>query len=218
MTENLGIQRYERFLAAKQYTMTGSEDIGIAPCDFGESGAATQSEKYVAAVYVARPRERVHLVKPVLELDTGWTFRSVVTLGGQSGQGVSDELDRAKAENGKRLRLKQAIDELGRLIDGWAGEDSVAPSKQAIEDAQRFASLLPDRVPEPTVCAADDGEILIDWTLAGKKAVVGLEGDGRFGYALYSGGYYKPGSEEGDLSAHDLPSDLKRYLQSMKMQ
>ena len=53
---------------------------------------------------------------------------------------------------------------------------------------------------------------------AGKKAVVGLEGDGRFGYALYMGGYYKPGSEEGDLSAHDLPSDLKHYLHSMKTQ
>jgi len=216
--ETLDIQAHARFLAARQYTIAGSEDIGIAPYDFVGSGPATQSARYTAVVYPAPPREWVQLVKPVSESETSWTSRTVVTIGGQSGQGVSDEFERVKAGAEKRRRLEEAIGELGKLIDGWAGEGSVAPSIQAIKDAQRFASLLPDRVPEPTVCAADDGEILIDWALAGKKAVVGLEGDGRFGYALYMGGYYKPGSEEGDLSAHDLPSDLKHYLQSMKTQ
>ena len=67
-------------------------------------------------------------------------------------------------------------------------------------------------------CAADDGEILIDWVLGDRKGIVGLEGDGRFGYALYHGGRYKPGNQEGDLSEHDLPPDLKGYLQSMKKQ
>ena len=209
------IQAYEQFLAARQYSTSSSEEFDIDERNFIGSDLATQADTYVTVVHQTRPRERPYLVKAIAGSDTGWTVSHFSTPSGQSGQAVSDVLERAKTEREIRRRLKEAIDELAKLSDGWAGEGSLAPSRQAIEDAQRFASLLPERIPEPTVCAADDGEILIDWAFADKRAVVGLEGDGRFGYALYSEACYKPGSEEGDLSVHDIPSDLKAYLRTM---
>jgi hypothetical protein len=212
------VREYERFLAARQYSSVGSEDAGIASDDVVGSDPTTQEAPYIRVILGSWPRERVQLIRPLRGSDTGWTVRSVIPMYGDSGQAVTDEFERARLEREKQRRLIEAIETLGKLTEGWSGEDSVAPSEQAIKDARLFASLLPDEIPEPTVCAADDGEILIDWVIADEKAVVGLEGDGRFGYALYRGGRYEPGNQEGDLSAHDLPSDLKAYLQSIKKQ
>ena len=217
MTNLHDVQQYGRFLAARVYTSVSSQEVGIAAFDVAEANPATQEEAGVVAVRTWPP-QRVELVKLVSGAETGWTVLSIARLRGDGGQAVSDELERARAEAEKQLRLLEAIEHLGKLADGWAGEDSVAPSDQAIKDARLLVSLLPEGIPEPTVCAADDGEILIDWVVDDKKAIVGLEGDRGFGYALYHAGRYKPGNQEGDLSAHDLPSDLKGYLESMKEQ
>jgi hypothetical protein len=217
MTGLHNLQDYGRFLAARVYTSVGSEDMGIAAFDVAEPNPATQEETRVVAPR-AWPPHRVKFVKLVSGADAGWTVLSVAPLRGDSGQAVSDALERARAETEKQLRLVRAIEDLATLAVGWAGEGSVAPSDQAIKDARLFISFLPEGIPEPTVCAADDGEILIDWAVGNKKAVVGFEGDGRFGYALYQAGWYKPGNQDGDLSVHDLPSDFKGYLKSMKEQ
>lgn len=85
----------------------------------------------------------------------------------------------------------------------------------AIHDAITFAALLPDNIPEPTISAAQDGEIVIEWVKGNKKAVAGFEGDGHFGYTLYKNGKFKPGAAEGCLENGSLPSDLVRYLEEM---
>jgi hypothetical protein len=216
MMDSPDVQAYEPFLAAKQYSTPSSEGFAIDECDLIGPDPATQGEIYVTAVDQARPRERLYLVKPIVGSGAEWTVSLFFAQSAQSGNTVSDGLERAKRDKEIRRRIKEAIEELRELSDGWAGEGSVAPSNQAIEDAERFVSLLPECPPVPTVCAADDGEILMDWALPDKRAVVGLEGDGGFGYALYIDGGYKPGSEEGDLSVNDIPSDLKSYLQTMK--
>lgn len=84
--------------------------------------------------------------------------------------------------------------------------------KSVIKDAVSFAVLLPNNIPEPIVSVAEDQEIVFEWACGNKKAIVGFEGNGFFGYTLYTNGEFKPGAFQGCLKNKELPFDLLQYL------
>jgi hypothetical protein len=82
----------------------------------------------------------------------------------------------------------------------------------AIREALIFVTKLPQMVPEPSVSASDEGEVVLEWYVGKNEAVAGFEGDGGFGYTLLEGGQFIPGQQEGVLDGRPPPSDLISYL------
>lgn len=152
------------------------------------------------------------------ERDASWFFTkpevySLYTGDFEQNTQLENWKHREAVKNSIIYKIIDRIQEFKDLEDGWADEDSVAPSETTIHDAIAFTALLPDNIPEPIISAADDGEIVIEWAKGNKKAVVGFEGDGYFGYTLFKNGKFKPGAEEGCLENGSLPSDLVEYLE-----
>jgi hypothetical protein len=108
------------------------------------------------------------------------------------------------------------VEALRNLEDGWADEDSIAPTEAAIGDALQFLAKLPQETLKPQIFAAADGEIVIEWRFGGKEAVVGIDGDGTFGYTLFLIGRFEPGKEDGLISKDELPCDLATYILDIK--
>lgn len=78
------------------------------------------------------------------------------------------------------------VRELGRLVSGWDGPDSVAPSERVLLDIQQVAASFPSttRAPEAEV-DPDDGTVILRWlnegatrsfslTFMGKGSVTGF--------------------------------------------
>jgi hypothetical protein len=82
----------------------------------------------------------------------------------------------------------------------------------AIVDAVIFAYSWPDTLPIPEVGAADDGEVVMEWRLGGRRAIAGFEGNETYGYTLYTDGRFVPGSECPTLESGNVPDDLEKYL------
>lgn len=82
----------------------------------------------------------------------------------------------------------------------------------AIIDAVVFAYSWPDSLPIPSVGAADDGEVVMEWRLGDRRAIAGFEGDKTYGYTLLIGGRFVPGLECATLDSESLPADLEKYL------
>lgn len=59
---------------------------------------------------------------------------------------------------------QKLVRELGRLANGWAGPDTMAPSSHVLRDIQLVASSLPSRtrIPEAEV-DPDDGAVILRW-------------------------------------------------------
>jgi len=85
----------------------------------------------------------------------------------------------------------------------------------AAADAAWLVFKLPEGLPSPSIVMADDGEIVIEWAEGDKKAVIGLDGDGGFGYALYREGKFRAGDHDGVIGTA-LPIDLMTYLNDLK--
>src|SRR5262249_27115616 len=62
-----------------------------------------------------------------------------------------------------QLETVSDLAQVQKLTAGWAGEGSVAPTMKTVSDARTFVSLLPEHIPSPTVSAAEDGEIVLEW-------------------------------------------------------
>ena len=82
-----------------------------------------------------------------------------------------------------------------------------------VADAIMFIASLPELLPIPSVIIAEDGEILFEWNITERRrAIVGLEGDGYYGYTLKGNdGHYRSGLYEGRIM-EELPEDLAEYL------
>jgi hypothetical protein len=72
------------------------------------------------------------------------------------------------------------VDRLGRMQDGWAGEDSKAPSPAAIRDLQALTPFFPlmTRTPEIEI-EPSDGEIKLAWRASShpRSIAVAVAGD-----------------------------------------
>lgn len=65
--------------------------------------------------------------------------------------------------------LSRIIREVGRLADGWAGENSRAPTDEIVRAMQTLAGLLPAGATEPSAeIDPDDGTVALTWTSANK--------------------------------------------------
>lgn len=65
--------------------------------------------------------------------------------------------------------------DLSRLVEGWAGEGSVAPSDEVIRDLLSVLTLLPPEVVEPdTEVDPDDGSVVLRWLNADATASFSL--------------------------------------------
>lgn len=84
---------------------------------------------------------------------------------------------------------------------------------ESLFDAMRFAASIPsDPALHPELFFGADGEIAFQWKFQGKEAIVSLEGDGKFSYALLIDNIFVPGAFEGQIKDERLPSDLIEYL------
>jgi hypothetical protein len=83
--------------------------------------------------------------------------------------------------------------------------------EQRDNDAATFIGLITSLKWQPKVWK-DEGEIGIEWISAGKHAIVSIEGDGLFGYAMLRDGVFHSG-EERDPPVTTLPADLRDYLE-----
>lgn len=77
--------------------------------------------------------------------------------------------------------IQLILEELGRLTDGWLGEDSIAPRQTVVRDIQMLAPILPlgARTPEVEVDPSD-GEVRLAWRAANepKSIAISLTGNG----------------------------------------
>lgn len=69
--------------------------------------------------------------------------------------------------------------QLARLEDGWAGENSEAPSTSQLSDFSKLRSVLDTFVETPTVQVEDDGLIGLLWEQSTKTFCLSLLGDGK---------------------------------------
>ena len=83
-----------------------------------------------------------------------------------------------------------------------------------VADAIMFIASLPELVTIPSVVIAEDGEIFFEWNITQRRrCIVGLEGDGYYGYTLKGNdGHYRSGLYEGRIM-EDLPEDLYLFLE-----
>lgn len=82
------------------------------------------------------------------------------------------------------------MDYIATLEDGWAGEDSVAPSKAALRNARRVASVFAERMPMESATANDTGTVSLEWTTP--EGYCHLEiGNSRFAFTLRMGNGFR---------------------------
>jgi hypothetical protein len=96
-----------------------------------------------------------------------------------------------------------------QTADALSGTD-LSDAELIKRDALAFSRSIRflDWQPEHWV---DDGEAVFEWIADGKHAVVSIEGDGTFAYAMYREGGFVPGLTEG-ASVAEIPEDLVSYL------
>lgn len=81
------------------------------------------------------------------------------------------------------LKAITRIREFGNYVDGWDGDEGIAPSEKAIQQAEVFARLLPfDKIYAPHISLASDGEINFLWNLQDFRFDLGFYGDGMYSY------------------------------------
>lgn len=81
------------------------------------------------------------------------------------------------------LKAIARIREFSNYVDGWDGDEGIAPSEKAIKQAEAFARLLPfDEIYAPHISLASDGEINFLWNLQDFRFDLGFYGDGRYSY------------------------------------
>jgi hypothetical protein len=77
--------------------------------------------------------------------------------------------------------MADCVDRLGRMVDGWAGPGSVAPTTEILEEVQEFTPILPlrTRIPEIEV-EPGDGEVKLAWRASSqpRSLAVAFSGDG----------------------------------------
>lgn len=115
--------------------------------------------------------------------------------------------------NAERDSVIANIRKLGTYRSGWNRPDSVAPSRAAVNDAERFArNLALASIHLPHISAADDGEINFWWNRDGLYIDLGFFGDGTYSfYARLPNG--KEITEDEAPIARPLPSELLRLLE-----
>ena len=115
--------------------------------------------------------------------------------------------------NAERDSVIANIRKLGTYSPGWNHPHSVAPSRAAVNDAERFArNLAIASMHLPHISAADDGEINFWWDHDGLYIDLGFFGDGTYSfYARLPNG--KEIIEDEAPIAQPLPSALLRCLE-----
>lgn len=79
--------------------------------------------------------------------------------------------ERRNANGGLSLLVR----DLGRLSNGWCGEDSVAPTERVLLDIQQVLSLVAGEIKVPeTEVDPDDGMVVLRWSGEGYTATFSL--------------------------------------------
>ncbi|NTG09279.1 hypothetical protein [Rhizobium rhizogenes] len=70
----------------------------------------------------------------------------------------------ARGISARPAMAENLVRELGRLVNGWDGPESIAPSERVLLDIQQVAASLPSktRAPEAEV-DPDDGTVILRW-------------------------------------------------------
>ena len=111
----------------------------------------------------------------------------------------------------RRIRVASVMRKI-QLLEGQQSVPSIRGAEAAISDAMKFCAKLPQSVREPLVTASEDGEVVIEWRIGGRRALVSFEGDGQYAYAIQIHERFEPGAEIGNLTA-PLPWDLSNFLE-----
>jgi hypothetical protein len=97
---------------------------------------------------------------------------------------------------------------IASLEDGWAGEDSIAPSKAALRNVQRVSRVFSERFPIGTATANDTGTISLEWTTS--EGYCHLEiGNSRYAFTLSMSNGFRV-FQSGDMKA--LNVNLADYI------
>lgn len=128
--------------------------------------------------------------------------------------------DRAPQKSGvsheytSRTWLIASINQVAKLnrATNLDSKEATALRIEAVNDAIRFLRHIPaDIAGPPSISGASDGEVVLEWHDQNRRAVVGFEGDGCFGYALHIDGRYQPGQYHGSVDS-GVPQDFLDYL------
>lgn len=88
--------------------------------------------------------------------------------------------------NRGRIQLLQLVPRC--LAPGWDGEDALAISEGAFDEAFRIITMLPNEVPLPHVDADPHGSINLEWDNGrGRNVIISVTGMGVMGYAAILG-------------------------------
>jgi len=114
----------------------------------------------------------------------------------------------------KQAQFYRNIGMLSRKLLVDNAED-ISTFDKAVTDALAFASKFPSQLRLPRLSVSTDGEIVMEWLSKTRRAIVGFEGDGFYGYAMFEDGSYIPGSECGNPNSEHLPADLLSCIEKI---
>lgn len=98
---------------------------------------------------------------------------------------VQEEYSYNPKKNPQNLKMLSDVKQLSSFENGWNGEYSQAPSRQAIEDAKDFIHLLRDfKIILPYISLANDGEINFCWKDNDFILDLGFYGDKTYSFYL----------------------------------
>jgi hypothetical protein len=95
---------------------------------------------------------------------------------------------------GWQSEVDRIVVELGRLDEGWASEEALVPSPQAIKDFEKVANLLPHNTKMPEIEIDDGGSLNIRWLDLSNRRSFSLifKGNGRVIATFSPSGNYQP--------------------------
>lgn len=139
-------------------------------------------------------------------LDSSSPFQSV----GEASSGVDPFAERTAWSTASYARLKS----LSAKQDGWAGEGTRGPSREAILDAETLIEKLVHSgvVAAPRIGLDDDGAFSFSWKAEGLVGDLSIYGDGEYSFFVRRDG--EAHSSDGAELAGQLDASLVEALSS----
>jgi hypothetical protein len=102
------------------------------------------------------------LTLPPVRAANGYTIGIIAP--GSRAVLIIDQWEEKTSVATAKTAADKIVGELGRIKDGWAGPDTVAPSKAVLDDVETVAMRLPSNLKMPAIDVdEEDGSVAIRW-------------------------------------------------------
>lgn len=183
----------------------------------GTSALYVESLSYIESPYIESPNvkeAKMSFIKMFSALTSYALFTPPISgIPSETTDPMIDSLGGGQQRSTERDNVIARIRVFGNYTEGWNRPDSLAPSRETINDAEKFArSLDLSSIHLPHISAADDGEINFWWDVDGLSVDLGFLGDHSYSFFAKLPDGRKIIVDEAPIS-QPLPSKLLSYLE-----